>query len=466
MMTIMYTLQNLFHLLSIVIRILVIDPTVYSVDPASMENVPAGLAGKGYQLMDLDGEGSGGILYADGGSLYYKRNSSPANTTIKNGVERAAPLFKPQQLVPIQPGLLLNGRQPQFLDLDADGHQDMVQMEGAVRGFYRHTDDETWEGFQAFSQFPGSVDTRDQNVKFIDVDGDGLADILVSEDEVLSWHRSLGEDGFGEREYARKPFDEELGPAMVFSDPTQCIFLADMSGGGLTDIVRIRNGEVCYWPNKGYGLFGAKVTMDNAPCFEANDVFDQQRIRLGDIDGSGTTDIVYLRTDGIVLYFNQSGNAFADGMLLDSVPAVNNLASITVTDLLGNGLACLVWSSTLPADAGSPMKYIDMTGGQKAHLLTVVKNNLGAETRIRYASSTKFYVQDRDAGTPWVTRLAFPVYVVERLEVFDFIGRTRLVTTYNYRHGYFDGSEREFRGFGYVEQTGRQNPLAIRRVFF
>ena len=39
-----------------------------------------------------------------------------------------------------------------------------------------------------------------------------------------------------------------------------------MSGDGLTDIVRIRNGEVCYWPNLGYGRFGAKVTMDNAPC--------------------------------------------------------------------------------------------------------------------------------------------------------------------------------------------------------
>ena len=436
---------------------IVIDPTIYSVDPASLENAPAGLAGKGYQLMDLDGEGSGGILYADGGSLYYKRNSSPANTTLTKGVERATPLFKPQELIPTQPGLLLNGRQPQFMDLTADGHQDMVQMEGAVRGFYRHADDETWEGFRAFNQFPGSVDTRDQNVKFIDIDGDGLADILMSEDEVLSWHRSLGEHGFGEREYARKPFDEEMGPALIFADPTQCIFLSDMSGDGLTDILRIRNGEVCYWPNKGYGLFGAKVTMDNAPCFEANDVFDQQRVRLADIDGSGTTDIVYLRGDGIVLYFNQSGNAFADEMLLGSVPAVDNLASITVVDLLGNGLACLVWSSTLTADAGSPMKYIDLMGGQKAHLLMVVKNNLGAETRIRYASSTKFYVQDRDAETPWVTRLAFPVYVVERLEVFDFIGRTRLVTSYSYRHGYFDGIEREFRGFGYVEQQDAES---------
>ncbi len=30
---------------------------------------------------------------------------------------------------------------------------------------------------------------------------------------------------------------------------------------------------------------------------------------------------------------------------------------------------------------------------------------------------------------------------------------TRFASTYSYHHGYFDGSEREFRGFGRVEQV-------------
>jgi hypothetical protein len=86
-----------------------------------------------------------------------------------------------------------------------------------------------------------------------------------------------------------------------------------------------------------------------------------------------------------------------------------------------------------------------------------VANNLGAETRVRYASSTQFYMQDLEAGTPWATRLAFPVQVVVRLEAFDFIGRTRLVSTYAYGHGFYDGVEREFRGFGYVEQQDAES---------
>jgi hypothetical protein len=51
-----------------------------------------------------------------------------------------------------------------------------------------------------------------------------------------------------------------------------------------------------------------------------------------------------------------------------------------------------------------------------------------------------------------VTRLAFPVQVVARRETIDWIGRNRQVARYAYHHGYFDGYEREFRGFGMVEQ--------------
>ena len=121
-------------------------------------------------------------------------------------------------------------------------------------------------------------------------------------------------------------------------------------------------------------------------------------------------------------------------------------------DLLGNGTACLVWTSPLPGDARRPMRYIDLMGGQKPHLLVKTINNLGAETRVDYAPSTKFYLQDKRDGKPWITRLPFPVHVVERVETYDRISRNRFVTRYAYHHGYFDGDEREFRGFGMVEQ--------------
>ena len=46
-------------------------------------------------------------------------------------------------------------------------------------------------------------------------------------------------------------------------------------------------------------------------------------------------------------------------------------------DLLGNGTACLVWSSPLPGDARRPLRYVDLMGGSKPHLLVRTRQQPG-----------------------------------------------------------------------------------------
>ena len=53
------------------------------------------------------------------------------------------------------------------------------------------------------------------------------------------------------------------------------------------------------------------------------------------------------------------------------------------------------------------------------------------------------------------------MHVVERVETYDRISRNRFVTRYAYHHGYFDGVEREFRGFGMVEQLDTEEFAAL-----
>lgn len=93
-----------------------------------------------------------------------------------------------------------------------------------------------------------------------------------------------------------------------------------------------------------------------------------------------------------------------------------------------------------------------MLGGQKPRLLVEVANDMGLTTRLRYAPSTRFYLEDQAAGTPWITRLPFPVHLVAETETVDGVSGARLVCRYRYHHGYYDVDEREFRGFGMVEQ--------------
>ncbi|MGH1552106.1 toxin TcdB middle/N-terminal domain-containing protein [Streptomyces sp. L7] len=99
------------------------------------------------------------------------------------------------------------------------------------------------------------------------------------------------------------------------------------------------------------------------------------------------------------------------------------------------------------------MRYLDLLAGKKPFLLIKVANNLGAETELEYTPSTSFYLADRRNGRPWVTRLPFPVPCPDPVDhpgsdqrqriLYPVVPTTTATTT---------GSEREFRGFGMVEQ--------------
>ena len=227
----------------------VIQEEVREVDPASLENFPQGLDNSRYQWADLDGEGLSGILTEQGGAWFYKRNQSAVPVKDPTGKETTVARFTPLERVATMPSSAnLSGGQ-QLLDLACDGQLDVVDFDGPTPGFFERTLDEAWDTHRPFTSLP-NIAWRDPNLKFIDLTGDGHADILITEDQAFSWYPSLAEAGFGPAENVRQPIDEEQGP-VIFADGTQSIYLADMSGDGLTDLTRVRNGEVCYWPNLG-----------------------------------------------------------------------------------------------------------------------------------------------------------------------------------------------------------------------
>ena len=414
-----------------------IQTAVQVFDKASLADVPGGVQGA-YQWVDLDGEGLPGVLTQQAGALFYKQNL---------GGGKLAPVRR----LSTKPAMAQLGGGQHITDLDGDGLKELTVFARPVAGYHDRTEDGGWAQFRPFGSVP-NIDWNDPDLRFIDLNGDGHEDVLIARADTLTWYPSIAKQGFGPAITLHKQRDEEKGPALVFADATMTIFLADMSGDGLTDLVRVRNGSVCYWPNLGYGRFGAKVQMGGAMGFDNPNQFDPRRIRLADVDGTGMIDVLYVHREGVRIYANQAGNRLAAPIQLPRFPDQSDLSSIGVVDLLGTGTACLVWSSPLPGQAPSPLRYVDLLGSQKPYLLTSYKNNLGLSVQLSYAPSTKFYRADAVAGKPWVTRLPFVVHTLERVESFDAVSRHRFVTTYAYHHGYFDGAERDFRGFGMVEQ--------------
>ena len=140
--------------------------------------------------MDLDGEGVSGILTEQADAWFYKPNLGEGR-------------FGSLQMVPAKPSLaaLGSGRQ-QLLDLAGDGQLDLVSFAGPTPGFYERTHDEDWEPFRAFTHLP-NLPWQEPNLRFVDLNGDGHADVLITEDEVFRWYPSLAEEGFGAAEQVR-----------------------------------------------------------------------------------------------------------------------------------------------------------------------------------------------------------------------------------------------------------------------
>jgi len=426
------------------------DDTINAVERESVANLPAGAdAGAASRWMDLFGEGIAGVFTEQAEAWFYKSNLGDVD---EDGRVRLAP----QRLVAPKPSFIgIEKGTLRLEDLENDGSKQIVVESPELHGYFELGERDQWLPFQNFACVL-RIDLDDRNLRRLDLDGDGRPDILISEEEVFVCYASDGKRGHKPMGRASKPHDEERGAAIVFADPTQIIYLADMNGDGLSDIVRIRNREVSYWPNLGYGRFGPRVAMNNAPLFDHPDRFNPAYLQLADVTGTGLTDLLYFGSSGAgncKAYLNLSGNGWSDAQSIAPFFSAETPNVVSTADLLGNGTTCIVWSSPLPAHAEAPLRYIDLMGGRKPHLLTKYVNNLGKEVTVSYKNSTWYYLKDKVEGRPWITKLPFPVHCVRKMEVRDRIAGSRFVSEYRYHHGYFDREEREFRGFGLVEQT-------------
>lgn len=241
-------------------------------------------------------------------------------------------------------------------------------------------------------------------------------------------------------------------PTVLDSSPASEVRFTSIDGSGRLHLVEVQNGRISYWPNLGYGKFGKEVVMGSSPRFEES--FDVRRLFLVDIDGTGAEDLVYFNNnDKVLIYFNRNGNEFSAPVEIELPIHFDNSVHISFADVTGRGTTCLVISDTKAAENGESRDwYYDFCQGQKPYLINSSTNNMGARVEIEYGSLVDFYLSDKKAGISWITNVPFPVHVVTKVTHIDEISQSRYVSSYAYRHGYYDREEKEFRGFGRVDR--------------
>jgi hypothetical protein len=395
-----------------------------------------------YELVDLFGSGLPAVLEFNG-QVRYWRNLGGGQFDLMRTMETAPA------------GVRLSAPGVQLLDANGNGRADLMVIEGLRNGYYPLTFDGQWNerSFVRYRSAP-TINLDAADVRLVDLDGDGVTDALRTGPHFELYYNDP-EDGWSEVEL-RERIDGDSFPNVTFEDPR--VKLGDVTGDGLQDILLIHHGRVEYWPYRGYGRWGRRVTMRNSPRFDDAELFpgvgfDPKRLLLGDVDGDGVADLVYVSSGHITVWINQDGNAWSDPIVIHGTPPVTDATAVRLADMLGTGTDGILWTYDFGAFPDSTYKFLDLTGGVKPHVLDQMDNHMGAVTKVSYAPSTRFYLGDEERPeTRWRTPLPFPVQVVARVEVIDHFSRGKLTTEYRYHHGYWDGTEREFRGFGMVEQ--------------
>lgn len=409
--------------------------------PIQGADLPAtSLANRNLTLVDLFGSGLPDILEMNGVVRYW-RNLGEGR------------FDRPRMMRDAPAGLALAATGAQLVDANGDGRSDLLVTQETLSGYFPLSFDGRWDrkSFRRYRQAP-SFNLEDPEVALVDLDGDGVTDAIRSGSR-LEYFFSDPEDGWNETRFVERRALDEF-PNVNFSDPR--IKLADMCGDGLQDIVRVCDGRVEFWPNLGYGNWGKRMRMGNSPRLPFD--YDPRRVLLGDVDGDGLADLIYIDDGRIMLCINRGGNAWSDPIEIRGTPRVSDMDAVRLADLLGSGVSGVLWTKDLTPDRRDHYFFLDLTGGAKPYVLNEMNNHLGAVTRVEYASSSRFYLEDQKRPqTRWKTTLPFPVQVVARVEVIDEISGGKLTTEYRYHHGYWDGAEREFRGFGMVEQLDTES---------
>lgn len=402
-------------------------------------DLPGYLVPGAYQPVDLDGEGIPGFLESNEAVTYYY---SPLGGG-RYAAARSLETF-PDYSNLANPRLALT-------DLDGDGRLELLVTAETETGFFRRLDRGGWGGFEPVRYQPTLEESP--SVEYVDLNGNGLTDLLTLRRTAVQYYASRGETGFAPMRSAER---QPGFPSAAANSASEFVLFADVFGDGLAHRVRVTAGEVAVWPNLGHGRFGAKLVLPGAPSFGGG--MQPSRSYFADLDGTGVADLVVAASDRLVIYRNESGNGFSAPFTVPLPFRLGDNDQLSFADILGNGTMAVVATRTSPAVEHwfTDLSFPGGEPGSRPYLLLRVHNGQGATTEISYRSSASFYLDDKREGRTWPTRLPFPIQLVERLTVTDGVTGAQTVQKYRYHDGYYDGRARTFRGFGYVEYWQEQ----------
>ncbi len=334
----------------------------------------------------------------------------------------------------------LTDQNVQVLDLNGDGYSDLIDT---VTGSQLLNDPRRadWgsSGSVEVGALPSFTGTAFEQLRFIDADNDKRIDVIQSTSGETRLYFNRG----GVFEAATV---EPIGAGFETSN----LQLSDMNGDGLNDPVEVlSDGGVRFRVNLGRGRWGAWQTIPGL----ALSASERPLVDLEDLNGDGLSDVVVVVGTTVKYALNRNAAAFAPFVTLTSadvegeVPERADGVLVLYADMNGNGSEDVVWFT--PSGGA---RYLELFP-TRPNLLTKIENGLGMVQEITYGTSVEHAARAAAAGTGWEVALPNATAVVDRIDLYvtltgaDDGSGVHEVTEYTYRNGYYDGEEKQFRGF-------------------
>jgi RHS repeat-associated protein len=321
----------------------------------------------------------------------------------------------------------------QLADMDGDGFADMYDAQSNTVLWNKGKGD-----FESSEQLPSGTSppfagAMGQNLRFFDYNNDKKIDVIYSSGAITQYYVNQG----------RGQFTLVAGPSVGMGFTDGHLQLADINGDNLTDAVQVTSGGVQYRVNYGFGTWAPWKQMVNAPIGFEN-------ATLHDVNGDGLSDLVLVMATSVSYALNQNAQSFAAPVTLLSSPTLALPSTFGTTlrfaDMNGNGSTDIVWF-----DGGGHATYLELFP-TRPNLLTRIGNSIGKNIEVLYGSSVAHMIRDGGAES-WTYRLPHAFLTVDEVTTWDSLSNVREKEQYHYRDGYYDSSERLFRGFTKIEET-------------
>ena len=276
-----------------------------------------------------------------------------------------------------------------------------------------------------------------QALRFIDFNNDKFIDLMRATRAETLFFANQGAAGF-------EVVDGATSLGLGFEEDN--LQLADMNGDGMLDVVKVQLGGLEYRLNLGWGKWGRAAVITGLPIGEGQ----IERAELEDINGDALADLLVVQGATVTYALNNNSTSFDEPITLTSegvegeIPLLDPTVTVLFADMNANGSSDIVWIS-----AQGRVEALDLFP-VRPNLMTRITNGIGSVTDITYTTAAVEMARDGGVGA-WRFKLPSPMNIVKRLDKFDLLTNLHEVTEYSYHDGFYDGEEKQFRGFERVE---------------